>query len=187
MGSEMCIRDRSSRLHVLRSRPSNEKSKHQLMTVARKLQRKIQPNSFRNQSKIEPKSTPQRSPERPGSHQEPQEHSRAPKSAPRSAPSGARRGPEGALGPHRGAQGAIRGAQRAPKEGQRGSERGSWTRKIEPEALAKAKKVDFDKSAPRPAPADTPDTSDPTKSTPNRPQIDPRRSLGRLERPPRST
>ena len=176
-----------SKLHLLGSKPSNEKSKHQLRTVARKLQRQIHPTSLRNRPKIEPKSTPKRSPERPGSHRDAQGRPRWAQRASRSAQIGARRAPESPLGPHRGAQGATRGARRAPKEGQRASESGSGRRKIEPEALAKAEKVNFDESAPRPAPADAPDTSDPPKSTPNRPKIDPRRPLGPLERPPRST
>ena len=129
---------------------------------------------LRNQPNIDPKSIPKRSPKRPGSHGEAQGRPRAPKSAPRSAQNGARRAPESLLGPHRGAYGATRGAQRPPKEGQRASESRSGRRKIEPEALAKAKTVNFDKNAPRPAPADTPDTSEPS----NRPKINPKSIQG---------
>ena len=172
---------------VIASKPSKENSERQLKTVARKLQRKVHPKSIRNRPKINPKSIAKRSPERPGSHREAQGRPRAPRSAPRSAQSGARRGPESPLGPHRGASGTTRWAQRARKEGQRTSKRGSGRRKIEPEAPAKTKKVNFDESAPRPAPADAPDTSDPPKSTPNRLKIVPSRPLEPLERPPQST
>ena len=69
--------------------------------------------------------------------------------------------PRTPLGAHKDAPRATKAAQRAPKEGQRVFKSSSGRRQIEPVALLEARKASFAKSAPRPAPADAPDTSDP--------------------------
>ena len=175
-----------SQLQVVGSKPSNEKSKRHLSTVACKPQRKSTQNRFQ----IDQKSTPNRSQNGPRSAQgaiggpkDAPERPRVPPEASKAAPEEAQKAP---LDP----TGAPKERSGGPKERpkiQRASDRGSGIRKIEPEALAKAKKVNFDKSAPRPAPADAPDTSDPPKPRQNQSQIDPSRPLGTLERSPRST
>ena len=71
-----------------------------------------------------------------------------------------------------GRPGATKDLQKEVSEGQVGPHRGSGSDKMEPKAVAEAKRLNFHKSAPRPAPADAPGTSD----LANQPKIDPESS-----------
>ena len=99
-------------------------------------------------------------------------------------PKGPPKAPSGIPKPTPGATKIPKGA---PREGQRGPWRVVRRGKIDPKSIAEAKKVNFVKSAPRPAPADARSTSDLSRSSPNQPRIVEIRSLEPLERPPRST
>ena len=83
--------------------------------------------------------------------------------------------------------GATKIPKGAPREGQRGPWRVVWRGKIDPESIAEAKKVNFVRSAPRPAPADARSTSPLPRSSPNQPRIVQIRSFEPFERLPRST
>ena len=119
---------------------------------------------------------------RPGSPRGPkraQERPRAPQETPTRAPKVAPRAPEGALGTPRGAAGASKAPQRALREGQRAAQKGVGSDKIEPKAVAEAKKVDFVESAPRSSPLERQRFGPPQiglKSVQSRPNSVPRAS-----------